>query len=107
MGQIVDISGRTFGRLTVIEYAYSIHRAAHWTCECDCGSFTVARGSKLRRGEMVSCGCQRRDARIKRAIRLMMPAPQRQEIATAAAVARWGESQSNATHRPHDTPAGA
>ena len=33
----IDISGKKFGRITVLKYAYSKNYRAYWLCKCDCG----------------------------------------------------------------------
>jgi hypothetical protein len=54
-----DISGRRYGRLTVLNRAGRRGKGATWLCLCDCGRETVALGCGLRRGGTVSCGCLR------------------------------------------------
>ena len=60
-----DLTGRTFGRLTVIEQTedyISQKTGAHyaqWLCECSCGNpnlITVS-GNNLKRNHTTSCGC--------------------------------------------------
>ena len=85
----MNIQRRCFGRLRVLDLAGTRGGAAYWLCECDCGALTLQRGNKLRAGEIVSCGCQRRDGAIKRALRLQMDPERRRAIAEAAAAARW------------------
>src|SRR6516164_6497947 len=66
--RITDISGKRFGRWSVL----ALHperfrgRGAMWACVCDCGTEGVVSGQHLRRGESTSCGCAARDALIKR-----------------------------------------
>lgn len=57
---IKDITGMKFGRLTAIrpEKAKSAGRYI-WLCQCDCGNYTKATSSQLKRGVRVSCGCAR------------------------------------------------
>jgi hypothetical protein len=55
-----DITGQKFARLTVVSFSHTT-REAHWHCVCECGGSTVVRGSRLRSGETVSCGCYARD----------------------------------------------
>lgn len=56
----IDITGKKFGRLTVLRYSYSADDGqAHWECRCDCGNITTPSGSVLRRGKVKSCGCLR------------------------------------------------
>lgn len=53
-----DLTGQTFGRLTVIERGDSDgSRQAKWTCRCSCGRTAKVQGYFLRRGLTVSCGC--------------------------------------------------
>lgn len=56
-----DLTGRTFGRLTVIALCgfrrCGIHREAKWKCLCTCGNYTVVGASGLKTGSSKSCGC--------------------------------------------------
>lgn len=54
-----DLSGMRFGNLTVVKLAHCEGGQAHWLCSCDCGKDTVARGSHLRTGHTISCGCKK------------------------------------------------
>lgn len=57
---IKDLTGQTFGKLTVLEYIGSDKsRSAIWKCKCDCGNIVTIKGSELRRGRTTSCGCFR------------------------------------------------
>lgn len=61
---IDDLTGKRFGRLTVIGYAGLDHRSnAMWDCQCDCGRTTRVRGSTLKEGRVKSCGCLGRETR--------------------------------------------
>lgn len=64
----LDMVGKKFGRLTVIErYPENTKdRKAQWICKCDCGKTTVVSGKQLRTGKTLSCGCLRSEANIKR-----------------------------------------
>ena len=55
----IDITGQTFRYLTVISPAPAIGRHAHWNARCICGSMVNVRGTDLRAGKRVSCGCTR------------------------------------------------
>ena len=57
MGVFIDISGRQFGRLTVVGRHDSTAHGVRWRCRCDCGAEVTAFGSDLRRGFTRSCGC--------------------------------------------------
>ena len=65
MGQKIDLTGQTFGRLTVLRESPKRTRngCVHWVCQCSCPEktiVTVSAGS-LKRGTTVSCGCYHRE----------------------------------------------
>ena len=58
-----DLTGRVFGRLTVIEQVedhISISGRHHpnWKCQCACGNIINIIGSHLKNGHTSSCGCK-------------------------------------------------
>jgi hypothetical protein len=56
--QIMNLSGQTFGRLTVFKLIGTTkHGKSMWECTCECGSVVNVRGSSLRNGNTKSCGC--------------------------------------------------
>lgn len=58
---IIDLTGNTFGKLTVIKMSHvDSARNANWLCLCSCGNSCVTRGSSLRKGHTTSCGCARK-----------------------------------------------
>ena len=57
---ITDLTGRRFGRLTVLGYAGKRGGVIVWSCRCDCGRTGVYAGGSLVRGATRSCGCLRR-----------------------------------------------
>lgn len=58
MGAKIDLSGRVFGRLTVLaEHAVRSRRGSAWECRCQCGNAKVVPGVQLRNGSTKSCGC--------------------------------------------------
>lgn len=57
MGKALDMVGKRFGRLVVLERAGNAGACAAWKCRCDCGNEIVTNGSCLRRGQTRSCGC--------------------------------------------------
>lgn len=62
MARREDITGKKYGRVTVIEYAgTSEDRRALWKCSCECGRTFITRGKDLRQGKVSSCGCARRE----------------------------------------------
>lgn len=57
-----DLTGRTFGRLTVLGRAGSAPTGkALWRCACSCGGETVTKTHYLLSGETRSCGCLHRE----------------------------------------------
>ncbi|MBI8898381.1 HNH endonuclease [Pseudomonas aeruginosa] len=61
MSQLIDLSGREFGRLSVLEKAGRDGTGKTlWRCECRCGQITFATGLNLRSGNTKSCGCLKR-----------------------------------------------
>lgn len=61
-----DLTGRRFGRLTVMSYDHSDSRdESMWLCRCDCGNETIVTRNNLLRGTTRSCGCYHRDRSIE------------------------------------------
>lgn len=58
-----DLTGRVFGRLTVVEFSYSKNRRAYWVCKCSCGKTKDVGATKLTTGRTKSCGCYAIDIR--------------------------------------------
>jgi hypothetical protein len=62
----IDLTGRRFGRLLVIEEAEKQGTSRAWKCLCDCGTTKeIARGS-LVAGLTTSCGCYHKDRNRQR-----------------------------------------
>lgn len=54
----IDLSGRKFGMLTVIERTVNDSRGnIQYSCLCDCGNRKIIRGMNLSSGNTRSCGC--------------------------------------------------
>ena len=64
-----DLTGKTFGRLKVLEQADDYIRPsngaheAQWLCECSCEEHTklIVKGADLSSGHSTSCGCWRKE----------------------------------------------
>ena len=54
---LIDLAGKRFGRLEVIERAEGRVGTTRWRCLCDCGESKSIPSSNLRRGITKSCGC--------------------------------------------------
>ena len=66
MGLYIDLTGKRFGRLLVIERDGSNkHGQVKWLCRCDCGAEKHILGMCLSRGETQSCGCLHREITAK------------------------------------------
>ena len=59
------LSGREFGRLTVLERVLD-SRYTVWACACRCGGFTRVAAKHLTSGAIESCGCLRRETSSQR-----------------------------------------
>lgn len=55
----LDLTGRSFGRLTAIERVGTRGESPLWRCACACGGERITTTMCLRRGDSVSCGCHR------------------------------------------------
>ncbi|CAE6714128.1 hypothetical protein [Paraburkholderia haematera] len=54
----IDLSGCTFGRLTVLARDGSdAKRQAKWLCQCQCGTIKTIAGASLKKGTTKACGC--------------------------------------------------
>lgn len=60
--RFVNLNGRRFGRLAVLDYAGRIRGNIYWMCRCDCGNERLIFGGNLVRGFSKSCGCMRMEA---------------------------------------------
>lgn len=66
MPKLIDLTGKRFGKLTVIERVPSKEKETIWLCQCDCGNLKIAKGLYLRVGDTKSCGCIAKDLIVKR-----------------------------------------
>lgn len=58
-----DLTGRIFGRLTVLKYISSDKNGVLWLCQCSCDEHNVIKvyGSNLTKGRTQSCGCLQKE----------------------------------------------
>lgn len=61
MGKFIDITGKRYGKLTVLGIA-GRDNGIKWLCKCDCGNTTVVKGNNLKNGHTASCGCARNES---------------------------------------------
>jgi hypothetical protein len=58
VGSFIDLTGKQFGRLTVINRTNKTsYGSIIWFCQCDCGSIVEINGASLRYNRTRSCGC--------------------------------------------------
>lgn len=64
MGKVIDLTGKRFGKLTVIKkHNQDKWGGWNWLCRCDCGNETVVSGGHLRGLKTKSCGCSRKETK--------------------------------------------
>ncbi len=67
MGTFINLSGKKYGKLTVISpNGRNTNGDVMWKCKCDCGNISIVRGRNLRSGFTTSCGCNQKEA-VRRA----------------------------------------
>lgn len=56
----IDLTGKVFGKLTVLNESYYDYekKLTFWNCKCECGGSSLVVTSSLRSGNAKSCGCQ-------------------------------------------------
>src|SRR4051812_45468159 len=68
MSRLIDLTGKTFGYLTVIQKGETGPTGqTRWECACRCGKPVTVDGYRLRNGKTKSCGCYRKETTQKRA----------------------------------------
>lgn len=65
MGKFINITGRVFGKLTVLfpTGSKSANGGYIWLCQCECGRITNVVTDRLKSGKTRSCGCRIMEAR--------------------------------------------
>ena len=58
---IIDLTGKRFGRLIVLNREANKGEQPTWKCLCDCGNIIITQGCNLRDGQTRSCGCYVKD----------------------------------------------
>lgn len=80
MGRCADLTGQSFGRLTVVGRVENTPRgASRWECICSClGTRVVVSASNLKAGSTSSCGCvQKENLRCRNESRAFDPGGKR------------------------------
>lgn len=55
-----DLTGKRFGKLTVLRAMPKTQRRTFYECQCDCGNIKVVRSDSLTSGRTISCGCEKK-----------------------------------------------
>lgn len=73
---LIDLTGRRFGKLVVIEraddYVYHNNAVPAWLCRCDCGNFKVVQGGNLRNGKVKHCGCDKQSSKEENKVAIFL-----------------------------------
>lgn len=56
----IDLTGKRFGKLTVVSFDHRKGTRAYWKCVCDCGGNRIVGIDHLKNGDIVDCGCVNR-----------------------------------------------
>lgn len=72
----VDITGKRFGKLTVVSLSERTKYGYLWECTCDCGNTCFRLRTKMESGHALSCGCLIDEGRRSRAKHRMMRTPE-------------------------------
>lgn len=59
----VDLTGKIYGKLVVLELDHVEKSKRYWKCQCECGNTTVVREGNLRHGITKSCGCLKKETK--------------------------------------------
>lgn len=62
MGSFIDLTGKQFNRLKVLEKADKRGNEWYWKCQCECGNICLVCGSSLRSNRTKSCGCLKQES---------------------------------------------
>lgn len=68
MTALLDLTGQTFGRLTVVCRVEGAARVK-WECQCSCGNTKQVQSNHLTTGKIVSCGCWLKESVSQRRFR--------------------------------------
>lgn len=57
VGKFIDLTGKKYGKLTVLRRVGTKCKSPLWECICDCGNYTKVTSRDLVSGNTKSCGC--------------------------------------------------
>lgn len=61
-----DLSGKKFGKLTVLKRAVGEYLRPYYDCICECGNELIVEGRRLTSGNTRSCGCLHKEQLAER-----------------------------------------
>lgn len=64
----LDLKGKRFHKLLVIEKVENQKHKTMWKCQCDCGNTTLVLTGNLNSNRVKSCGCLKNEKLIERSI---------------------------------------
>lgn len=82
-----DLTGRLFGRLTVLGRSNNSNYKVYWICQCMCEEIREVREDSLKDGSSQSCGCLNREISSNRKLTI--------EQKWAMSDDRWGDRNGN------------
>lgn len=61
--KFIDRTGERVGKLVLLERGPDTMKTGvtRWWCQCDCGNKKLIRGSNIKLGNVISCGCERQN----------------------------------------------
>jgi hypothetical protein len=70
MGKVIDLTGQTFERLSVLYFIGldDKRKQALWFCKCICGKTKIIQSNNLIRGVTKSCGCLQKEKAGKKSV---------------------------------------
>src|SRR6187399_275912 len=57
----LQLTGQTFGYLTILSFSHTSGYRCYYNCKCKCGNDAVVMIGHLQRGTIKSCGCYQRE----------------------------------------------
>lgn len=51
----IDLTGKIFGKLTVVKFSGIRKKQSYWICKCECGNETIVASSNLTKGRTKTC----------------------------------------------------
>lgn len=93
MNKRLELTGQTFGQLTVQWFSHIGPGGSYWNCKCECGTVKVVAANALTRGKTVSCGCHKRRLTRERSIT--------HNMSRHRAYASWKAMHQRCTHQQH------